>query len=162
VVQAATVPSKQYEYLLNNAVLKFKSVHIITTGISVLGVILSYIIAFSTPYRRSAMFGTALVLLSIIVLLINYNSVKASCKKYTKLCPDYKSTLINTNSFHKNLIFSVWVWIISTCLIIAIVLPDKLLSRFATNYRFHILFIVGIVLASVISFIIQFQHKYRA
>jgi transcriptional regulator with XRE-family HTH domain len=160
-VQAAAVPSKQYEYLLDKAVLKFKSAHIIAAGISMLGAILSYTIAFSTPYRNSAVFGTALVLLSIIVFLVNYNSVKVSYEKFSQLCPDYKSTLINRNSFHKSLIFSVWVWMFSTCLIIAIVLPNKLFSRFATTYRFHILFIAGIVLASVVSFIIQFQHKDR-
>lgn len=149
--------SKQYEYLINKDILKFKNVYIITTGISVLGIILSFIIVYSTPYKSSAAFGIILVLLSMSVFLINYNSIKASWEKYMQLYPGNNIR----NRFHRYLIFSVWIWIFSICIIIAFILPDKLFSRFATTYRFHILFMIGIVFSSIISCIIYFQHKIR-
>lgn len=158
---AITASSKQYEYLVNKAVLKFKNALIITTGMSVLGIILSFIIAFSTPYRSSAVFGVILIVLSIIVFLINYNGVKVSCEKYMQLFPSNGNTLIYRNRFNRSLIFSVWIWIFSICIIIAFVLPDKLFSHFATTYRFHILFMIGIIFASIISCIIHFQHRAR-
>jgi transcriptional regulator with XRE-family HTH domain len=154
-----TESAKRYEYILDKAVLKFKNVHIITTAISVLGIILSYVIAFSTPYKGLAVLGIVLVVLSISVFLVNYNRVKVSCEKCIQLYPGYSNTLINRSRFHRNIIFSVWIWIFSICIIIAFVLPDKLFSRFATIYRFHILFMIGIVMASVISCIIQIQYK---
>jgi transcriptional regulator with XRE-family HTH domain len=158
---ASSESSKQCEYLLDKAVLEFKNAHIITTGISVLGIVLSFIIAFSTPYRSSSVFGIILVVLSISVFLMNYNSVKASCEKYLQLYPDNNKTLIYRNRVHRSLILSVWLWTFSSCIIIAFVLPEKLFSRFATTYRFHILFMIGMVIASIISGIIQIQRKDR-
>jgi transcriptional regulator with XRE-family HTH domain len=156
---AATASTKQYEYLLDKAVLKLKNVHILTTAIAVLGIILSYAIAFSTSYRSSEVFGIALVVIGITVFLINYNSIKVNYEKYTQLFPEYSNTQQNRNIFSKTLILSVWIWILSACTIIALALPVKLHSHFLTTYRFHLLFIIGIILASVISFIIQFQNK---
>jgi transcriptional regulator with XRE-family HTH domain len=153
--QACTGSSKQYDLLIDKAILKFNNAHVVSIGISLLGIILSYTIVSSTPFKGASVFGIALVISSIVILLVNYNNVKVAYEKYTQLCSDSISSITDIRHFYKKILFSVWIWMFSSCTIIALILPDKLISHFVTTYRIYILFTIGIVFAAIISSIIK-------
>lgn len=151
--------SKQYEYLLEKALLKFKNAHIIAIAVALLGIILSFIITFSTDNTGLSILGMALVILSIALFSVNYNNVKNSIEKYEQLCHEKEGIQLRNRNLHRSLILSVWTWMFSTCIITALLLPEKSHNHLVTQYRFHLLFMLGAAIACTLSIFIHLRHR---
>lgn len=149
--QTEPVRSSQSQYFIEAALMKFKNLSLLATGLAVLGLVAFFTITHSTYYETIG-FGiqVTFLLASVILFKIAYDSYLNTANKYRELSDE--NQIPGVVYANKTLMTSIWLWVCTITSTLPYLIFDgpytKSIITFSTYLRFLPIFLIFGVTAS--------------